>query len=386
MARRREARSRAERCRPGRTPRRVPPRDRTAGVGLPHATARHREARADAAPAEHRPHHLSPARRRRTGPPRRSGPSLALPAARGAGQRRRPARLYTVPAVRRPLRDVVPRTRSPAAAAAAARDAQPRSRSTSGDVRTCSTRWRSARLRIGRGRSGARAISASICSAARRVTLVASTESWEVVEALTPEARRTRSPSGAGGLLAARVRGARSTWPRELVLAADQFIITPGGPRRRSGAGARRGRRGAHRHRRLSLVHRLGPRHDDQPRGADAVDRASREAGVHPAHVRALRARRPDPNMFPEGERRRPVPHRRRDAVVLPRGRIATSRATGDRDTLRAAAAEVASTSSSITSQARGSASASIRRRTAARRGRRATSSPGWTRRSTTGW
>ena len=30
------------------------------------------------------------------------------------------------------------------------------------------------------------------------------------------------------------------------------------------------GRRGAHGHRRLPLVHRLGPRHDDQPRGADA--------------------------------------------------------------------------------------------------------------------
>ena len=67
------------------------------------------------------------------------------------------------------------------------------------------------------------------------------------------------------------------------------------------------------------------------------------------------------PNMFPEGEQRGALPHRRRDAVVLPRASIATSRATGDRATLRAAAADARSTSSSITSRARGSASASIR-------------------------
>ena len=53
--------------------------------------------------------------------------------------------------------------------------------------------------------------------------------------------------------------------------------------------------------------------------------------------------------MFPEGEQRGPLPHRRRDALVLPRASTATSRATGDRDTLRAAAARRCSTSSSTT-------------------------------------
>ena len=104
----------------------------------------------------------------------------------------------------------------------------------------------------------------------------------------------TRSAAGAGGC---------SRWPgrtrsegvaAELVLAADQFIITPAGRTEEVGAGARVRRRSAHGDRRLSLVHRLGPRHDDQPRGADAGDRPPRRGGLHPADVRALRARRPD--------------------------------------------------------------------------------------------
>ncbi len=40
--------------------------------------------------------------------------------------------------------------------------------------------------------------------------------------------------------------------------------------------------------------------------------------------------------MFPDGARRGAVPHRRRDAVVLPRRRALRRRVTGDRDTLRA--------------------------------------------------
>ena len=49
-----------------------------------------------------------------------------------------------------------------------------------------------------------------------------------------------------------------------------------GRPRRGRGPRARRRRRGAHGHRRLPLVHRLGPRHDDQPRRADARHRPAR--------------------------------------------------------------------------------------------------------------
>ena len=69
-------------------------------------------------------------------------------------------------------------------------------------------------------------------------------------------------------------------------------------PRRRSRARARRRRRGAHGHRRLPLVHRLGPRHHDQPRRPDAVHGPCARGRVHPAHVRAVRARRTHPQLF----------------------------------------------------------------------------------------
>ena len=45
------------------------------------------------------------------------------------------------------------------------------------------------------------------------------------------------------------------------------------------------------------------------------------EARLHPAHLRPLRPRRPDPQPVPRGRQRGPVPHRRRHALVLPRPR-----------------------------------------------------------------
>ncbi len=56
----------------------------------------------------------------------------------------------------------------------------------------------------------------------------------------------------------------------ELVLAADQFVITPAGRHRDAARAVAEGDESAQRDRRLSLVHRLGPRHDDQPRRTDA--------------------------------------------------------------------------------------------------------------------
>ena len=91
-------------------------------------------------------------------------------------------------------------------------------------------------------------------------------------------------------------------------------------PRRGSGARAGRRRGSPHGHRRLPLVHRLGPRHDDQPRGADADHAPLPRGGLHPADVRALRPRRPDPEHVPRRRARGALSHRRRDAVVLPRG------------------------------------------------------------------
>ena len=159
-----------------------------------------------------------------------------------------------------------------------------------------------------------------------------------------------------------------------------------GRPDRGSGAGARRRRRGAHGDRRLSLVHRLGPRHDDQPRGADARHRPARRGRLHPAHVRALRARRPDPEHVSGGREGRALPHRRCDAVVLPRRRSRTCACTDDRLTLATAVSDAEEDRRRPTSAARSSASASIRTTACSRRARRAISSPGWTRRSTTGW
>ena len=55
------------------------------------------------------------------------------------------------------------------------------------------------------------------------------------------------------------------------------------------------GLRNEDRHRRLPLVHRLGPRHDDQPRRADARHGTTERGRLHPADLRPLPARRADP-------------------------------------------------------------------------------------------
>ena len=80
-----------------------------------------------------------------------------------------------------------------------------------------------------------------------------------------------------------------------LVLAADEFLITPPAPRRR--ARTPDGDRG------LLLVQRVGPRHDDQPRRADARHRPARRGRLHPPHVRRLHPQRPDPQPVPRGRR-----------------------------------------------------------------------------------
>src|SRR5205085_11524896 len=60
-------------------------------------------------------------------------------------------------------------------------------------------------------------------------TLVASTESWETIEALDPNAARAAELERRARLLAAAHPAARSDVGSELVLAADQFIVTPVG-------------------------------------------------------------------------------------------------------------------------------------------------------------
>jgi predicted glycogen debranching enzyme len=63
----------------------------------------------------------------------------------------------------------------------------------------------------------------------REVTLVASTESWETIRALSPEDAISAEFDRRARLLAEADPKAREGTPGELVLAADQFIIRPAG-------------------------------------------------------------------------------------------------------------------------------------------------------------
>ncbi len=107
---------------------------------------------------------------------------------------------------------------------------------------------------------------------------------------------RTRAPAAAGRAgrpgRARRVRGRTGAGRRPVRL-------HPGGPRRGRGPRPRAGRRGPLGHRRLPLVHRLGPRHDDFAGGADAHHGAIRRGRVHPPHVRPARPGRADPQPVP---------------------------------------------------------------------------------------
>ena len=86
------------------------------------------------------------------------------------------------------------------------------------------------RLRVARRALEPRATSASSCAAGAAVALVASTEPWDVIAALDAErGARRPSSSAAGGCSTAAAARRAAARRRELVLAADQFIITPAG-------------------------------------------------------------------------------------------------------------------------------------------------------------
>ena len=55
--------------------------------------------------------------------------------------------------------------------------------------------------------------------------------------------------------------------------------------------------------------------------GLTLTHRPARRGRLHPAHLRPLRPRRPDPQPVPRRRERGALPHGRRDAVVLPRPR-----------------------------------------------------------------
>ena len=252
-------------------PRRVPPRGRPAGLAVRGRRGRAGEAPAAAAPPEHGLRHL-PAASAAAGPAVRLElrPLGPLPLARRAGRRPHPARTGSPPGATAtrsragdipPLRLTAARGRDPAFTLDAAQTTElpyrleaQRGYESTGDM------WSPGyfRVELTPGRAGRRWSPRP--SRGRRS------------QRLEPPTGRAARPSGTPPIRGCirRPRPARRRpVAAELVLAADQFLITPGRPRRGHRPRPRRRRGGPHRDRRLPLVHRLGPRHDDQPRRAD---------------------------------------------------------------------------------------------------------------------
>ena len=205
------------------------------------------------------------------------------------------------------------------------------------------------------------------------VTFLATCESWETLDALPPDQaeqaeneRRERLLGAGAGKLADGLR-------RRAGAGGGPVHRLPGRPHGGIDAPAGGGGRGADDHRRLPLVHRLGPRHHDQPGGADADHGPARRGGLHPAHVRPPRPRRPHPQLFPRRQDRRASTTRptRRCGCSTRWTATCRSAATARRFTC---CCPRSLTSSSITCAGRASASASIRRTGCCGRGRRAIS------------
>ena len=150
--------------------------------------------------------------------------------------------------------------------------------------------------------------------------LVGSTEDWEEITALRP-ADAVREEQARRRTLIEQAESSAARFSRRRIGA--------GGRRFRDQAATRGLQQAAERrcapyldHRRLSLVHRLGPRYDDQSRGADASRPAgtTRPRGILRTFANHIR----DgliPNFFSEREGRGSLSHRRRDVMVLPRAR-----------------------------------------------------------------
>ena len=97
------------------------------------------------------------------------------------------------------------------------------------------------------------------------VTFIGSAEPWEVIDALPPDQSEVAEVERRARLLVAAHSSVKSGFGAELVLAADQFLITPAARVEETARARATGGRGPLGHCRLPLVHRLGPRHDDQP-------------------------------------------------------------------------------------------------------------------------
>ena len=341
----------------------------SAGLALPVQRLRPGEARPPGLSAKHCPRQLPPDRRRRAGAA--DGAAVAaLPASRRSRQHEvsRPARPH-----RRggPLRNL----RRRAAAAAAAVAPRPTGRVHAGGENESRDplsgrgeprlrfQGRAVESRLLPNRAGERA-----GRHARRLDGIVGDD---------PGAQAGRGRSGGTGARATAHRpgaaGGANGPGRRTGAGRRPVHHHAGRPRRGGGAGAGGRRRGAHRHRRLPLVHRLGPRHHDQPGGADALHRPPPRGRLHPPHLRPLRPRRPDSEPLSGGRKGGAVPHRRRHALVLPR-RSPLPRGHRRPDDAEADPAEIPRHRRPATCAARASASASIHPTACSARARKAIS------------
>ena len=200
---------------------------------------------------------------------------------------------------------------------------------------------------------GARAISRAELRPDCAVTLIAGTEGWHTMASLTPGCRRAGSRSSGGG--------GWSRWPSRQSATGSAanscsrpiaFIITPVG---RVADIARAHAEGDEVRTVIAGYHWFTDWGRDTMislEGLTLVTGRARGSQVDPAHLRRLRAGRADPEHVPGGRHRGALPHRRRDAVVLPRAG-ALSRALPGRDDLVACCCRSCATSCATTSRAR---------------------------------
>ena len=171
-------------------------------------------------------------------------------------------------------------------------------------------------------------------AAGQSISLIASAEPWETLLALAPAPAADAERERRRQLIAISSVAPEDEFAAELVLAADQFIIRPAG---RVEDAARAQAAGDEVRTVIAGYHWFTDWGRDTMISLEGLTLSTgrvREAGyilrTFAHYVRDGLI----PNMFPDGQTRRPLPHRRRDALVLPRDRSLPI-ATGDDDTLR---------------------------------------------------
>ena len=139
------------------------------------------------------------------------------------------------------------------------------------------------------------------------LTLIAATEAWHTVRALSPDDALTFEGERSRRLVAMAAAPAQIGFADELVLAADTFVISPVG-RIADGARARaEGDEDSHSDRWLSLVTDWGR---DTMISLEGLTLTTGRGTLDPAHLCSLRTRRTDPEPIPGRPKSGPLPHR----------------------------------------------------------------------------